>query len=146
MPTSKRLSDKKELFTLSDLNDFVNQAYRAGIPRNAIVRGKISWRGRITEIWISDAELDMTSNVQDDVNYPEGSQDAESGAPYEPPKFSGIMHDDPGLSEKAKEFRENDRTPGEGYKSTYIPRQQLTPGGPVHGGFTVIVPEGYESS
>lgn len=123
MSISKKLSEKKGLFTLSDLNDFVNQAYQSRIPRNAIVRARVNWRGRVTELWISDAELDMTFKDQteeldqtpfptgpdkilppgeEDSNYPEGSQDIEPPAPY------------------------------------YVPRQQLTDGGPWHGGFTIV--------
>jgi hypothetical protein len=126
MGISKRLSEKKELFTLSDLNDFVNQAYQSRIPRNAIVRGKISWRGRITELWISDAELDMTFKDQmeelDQTPLPVGPGRIFSPDPEEV-KAQDLVDD----------YDKRDRERG-----YYVPRQQLTDGGPMHGGFTVV--------
>lgn len=129
MSSSKRLSDKKELFTLSDLNDWVAEAYRIGMPPEAIVRANVTWRGRVREIWVSDAEV-----VPGDVAA--ARLRVSSDAAYDRPKFAGIMNEDPGLSEKAKDFRRN-----EGEKGTYIPQQQVTPGGPIHGGFTVFEPK-----
>jgi|SRR5882724_124464 len=128
MSSSKRLSDKKEFFTLSDINEWVAEAYRMGMPPDAIVRANVTFRGRIREIWASDQEKAPTlklsehraschgpigelqcgghhyweEDAKQEASYPEGSQDTEPPAPY------------------------------------YIPRQQLTPNGPLHGGFTVV--------
>lgn len=119
MPSSKRVSlNIPEGLTLRALDDWMQETLRSGLPENARVRANVTWRGRVREIWASS----------DDVVPP-----VETPATYEMPPFVGIMRDDPGLSESAKDYRRNDDR-----KGIYIAPQQLTPGGPVHGGFTVF--------
>lgn len=132
---SKRISKRLPEFTIEDLQAWLDECVDGGMPTNARVYGMVGWRGVVKEVWVDDEKL--APRDLGDVLYRNGEPYGE--VPVEGYAAGGARFDERTVAQRGQPVPLDYDKDKESAAGIYVPPQQLTRNGPMHGGFTYKV-------